>query len=322
MSAFTRLFERHTEFIDDLRVRKLLLQNVFPADAELFEVVEREEIERDRRTLETLIKDLARMENHMRENGIAVAHAAIDTLIYLVFLKLYEEKRERDGFTNRLRSPEAFGIYRQDSVDAQTRHRKRAIHKLFEDIKQEGEFLTSQMFTEGDNLVDSVNDDFILDYVIPVLGKYNFLGTQIDALGAVYEVLALRAEKDVKVGQFFTPENVVRFMVKLAQLDHKDMVFDPACGTGRFLIYAMNDMLEKVGRSDVRHKSKERDQVRLHRLFGADIDPRIAKIAKMNMWIHGDGKSNIFGGSGYNGLTLHKHSFNGHDSFDTTFEWC
>ncbi len=320
VSAFIKLFDRHTEFIDDLRIRKLLLQNVFPTDAGLFEIVEREEIERDRRTLETLIKDLARMENHMRENGIAVAHAAIDTLIYLVFLKLYEEKRERDRFTNRLRSPEAFATYRQDSVDAQTRHRKRAIHKLFEDIKREGEFLTSQMFTEGDNLVDSVNDDFILDYVIPVLGKYNFLGTQIDALGAVYEVLALRAEKDVKVGQFFTPENVVRFMVKLAELDYKDMVLDPACGTGRFLIYAMNDMLDKVGRSDVRHKSKEKDQVRLHRLFGADIDPRIAKIAKMNMWIHGDGKSNIFGGSGYNGLTLHKHSFNGHDSFDNAFD--
>src|SRR6185503_20004150 len=141
-----------------------------------------------------------------------------------------------------LRSPEAFERYLQDSVDAPTRRAKRAIHRLFTDIKQEGEFVTSRMFTQGDSLVDSVNDDFIKDYVLPIFAKYVFLGTRIDALGAVYEVLALRAEKDVKVGQFFTPENVVQFMVKLAELDFKDLVLDPACGTGRFLIYSMNDM--------------------------------------------------------------------------------
>ena len=320
VNSFLRLFDHHTEFIDDLRIRKLLYQNVFPNDLALADAIEREETERDQRTLEALIKDLARMENYMRENGIAVGHAAIDTLIYLVFLKLYEEKRERAGGTNRLRSPEAFETYQQDSVDAPTRAAKRAIHRLFTDIKQEGEFVTSRMFTPGDNLVDSVNDDFIKDYAIPIFSKYTFLGTRIDALGAVYEVLALRAEKDVKVGQFFTPENVVQFMVKLAELDYQELVLDPACGTGRFLIYAMNDMLQKVDRSSARNKAQERDKVRLHSLFGADIDHRIAKIAKMNMWIHGDGKSNIFGGNEYNGLILHKRRFNGHETFDSAFD--
>lgn len=176
LADFLNLFQYHTEFIDDLRIHKLLAQSVFPADTELAEVIEREETERDQHTLGRLIKDLARMEDYMRESGIAVGHAAIDTLIYLVFLKLYEEKRERDGHTNRLRSPGAFETYRQDSVDAPTRSRKRAIHNLFDDIKREGEFLLSEMFTEGDNLVDSVNDDFVLNYVIPVFSEYNFLG--------------------------------------------------------------------------------------------------------------------------------------------------
>jgi len=320
VSGFLTLFDYYTEFIDDLRVRKLLVQNVFPADAGLAEDVDREETERDQRTLERLIKDLARMEDYMRQNGIAVGHAAIDTLIYLVFLKLYEEKRERNGKTNRLRSPQTFEGYRRDSVAEPTRNDKRAVHQLFDQIKCEGEFLTSGMFTQGDTLPDSVNDDFVVNYVIPMFREYNFLGTRIDALGAVYEVLALRAEKDVKVGQFFTPENVVRFMVRLADPDYKDMVLDPACGTGRFLIHAMIDMLAKVGKSTARNKQHEQQQVRLHRLFGADVDQRIAKIARMNMWIHGDGKSNIFGGPDYNGLTLHKHAFNDHDSFDNAFD--
>lgn len=318
VSDFLKIFEQHTEFIDDLRVRKLIAQLVFPNDSQLAESVKRQETEQDEKTLETLIKDLDKIENFMRQNGIATSQNAIDNLIYLVFMKLYDEKRERNlGQTNRLRSVENFERWRQDSVDAKTRRDNRAIHKLFTDIQQEREFLESQMFTPNDRLVDSLDDTFLTQKFIPVFGKYTFIGTKVDALGAVYEVLAQRAGKDVKVGQFFTPENIVRFMVRLAELEYSDKVLDPACGTGRFLIHAMLDMVEKVEKSNVRTKEKEREQVRKHRCFGTDIDLRIAKIAKMNMWIHGDGKSNI---RDYNGLILQKRGFNGNGSYDNAFD--
>lgn len=320
VADFLRLFSHHAQFVDDLRIKKLLYQEVFPLDVELAEQIEAEEVERDQRTFATLIRDLAKMEDYMRQNGIAVGHAAIDTLIQLVFLKLYEEKREQAGLTNRLRSVEAFNEYRSNSVSEPDRRAKRAIHNLFNDIKVEAQFLDSGMFTRGDSFVDTLTDDFITEHVIPMFEQYRFLGTKIDALGAVYEVLALRAEKDVKVGQFFTPQNIVRFMVELAALDPHDYVLDPACGTGRFLIHAMADMIEKAKKSQERNKRALIEHISKHQLFGADIDNRIAKIAKMNMWIHGDGKANIFGGSDYNGLTLHRHSFNGHDTFDNAFD--
>ena len=53
-------------------------------------------------------------------------------------------------------------------------------------------------------------------------------------VGAAYEVLGKLSGKDVKVGQFFTPENVVRFMVKLAELVSTDKVLDPAFGLPDF----------------------------------------------------------------------------------------
>lgn len=320
VADFLKLFQHYPEFVDDLRILKLLNQHLFPDDSVLAARIEREEMERDQKAYEAFLRDLTRMENFMRENGVATGSTAIDNLIYLVFLKLYGEKREREGQIDHLRSTEAFETYRSSFAKASNRKSKRAIHQLFESIKEEEEFVTSGMFTEGSHLEDSVDDDFITDYVIPIFSKYTFLGTRIDALGALYETLALRASKDIKVGQFFTPENVVHFMVKMAELDYADVILDPACGTGRFLIYAMADMLEKLKKSNVRNKEHERNQICLHRLFGADIDQRIAKIAKMNMWIHGDGKSNIFGGREYNGLTLHKHSFDGHRSFDNAFD--
>lgn len=318
LGDFLRLFGHYSEFIDDLRVRKLLAQMVFPTDDKLSEAVKRQEVELDEKTLEMLIKDLDTIENYMRQNGIATSQNAIDNLIYLVFMKLHDEKRSREkGQTNRLRSVDNFEHWRQDGVDDTIRQDNRAIHKLFTDIQREGEFLESQMFTPNDRLVDSIDDNFIMKKFIPVFGKYTFIGTKVDALGAVYEVLAQRAGKDVKVGQFFTPENVVRFMVRLAELDSKDKVLDPACGTGRFLIHAMQDMVEKIQKSNVRDKEKDKEQVRKHQCFGTDIDLRIAKIAKMNMWIHGDGKSNI---KDFNGLILHKHVFNGNETYDTAFD--
>lgn len=317
---FIEVFGHYNEFVDDLRIKKLLVEKVFPSEHDLSEEVEKEEVERDQKTLEKLIKDLAKIEDYMRENGIATGHSAIDTLIYLVFMKLYEEKREQNGYENRLSSAVAFDKYLQN-LSTRTRNQKKGIHELFKAIRDEGEFINSGMFTRDDKLPETVTDDFIKNHIISVLGEYRFIGTKIDALGAVYEVLALRAEKDVKVGQFFTPENIVKFMVKLAGLDIHDYVLDPACGTGRFLIFGMHDMVEKAKKNtSLRNKQEKIEQIRKHQLFGADIDVRIAKIAKMNMWIHGDGKSNIFGGKDYNGLTLHKHGFNGHDTFDKAFD--
>lgn len=320
IDSFISCFKQHHLFIDDLRIRKLIVHELFPEDEKLSDEVRKQETEHDEKTLEELIKDLTRVENHMRENGIATGSHAIENLIFLVFLKLYEEKRERDkGIPNRLRSLESFEAYRQNQSEEDVR-KNRCIHHLFSSIKNDREFKQSKLFTENDQLREEVNDKFMADYILPIFTEYNFYGTKLDALGAVYEVLALRAEKDVKVGQFFTPENVVKFMVDLAELHYTDRVLDPACGTGRFLIHAMHEMQHKLRRSGEKSQEEKDEHIRQHQCFGADIDQRIAKIAKMNMWIHGDGKSNIFGGKEYNGLLLHKKGFNGEKSFDNNFD--
>jgi type I restriction-modification system DNA methylase subunit len=315
-SEFVQTFDKHAEFVDDQRIKKLLYRELFSTDTQLGKEIEKEEIERDQKMLESLIKDLDKLENYLRESGIATGERAIDTLIYLVFVKLYEEKRVKEGIgKNRLKGDNF--IEYKNNLRRPIREGNQAIHELFNTIKSEAEFEQSGMFSRTDNFSETLTDEFIIRKVIPVFDNYAFLGTRLDALGAVYEVLALRANKDVKVGQFFTPENVVNFMVKLAELDIHDIVLDPACGTGRFLIWAMDDILKKVDESGERDKEELKINIRLHQLFGADIDNRIAKIAKMNMWIHGDGKTNIIR---YNGLLLDNQSFNGHGTYDNSFD--
>ena len=89
-------------------------------------------------------------------------------------------------------------------------------------------------------------------------------------------------------------------MVKLAELESTDIVLDPACGTGRFLIWAMYDMISKVSGKNAEGSLKS---IRDCQLIGTDIDLNVAKLAKMNMYIHDDGKTNIWD---EDGLLLYK----------------
>jgi type I restriction-modification system DNA methylase subunit len=290
------LFARYNEVTDDDQVLKIIHEELFPEDLTLKKEIEEKESLKHAEIEEELFKELDRIENRLRESGIATIGNAIRNLIYLVFIKLYEEKQASQGGKNYF-TPQNFLEFQQAEGQKKT---KRAIHKLFEIIRDDEEFLKSGLFTKSDELAERLADDFVMEEVIKPLEKYQFYVQKIDGLGAAYEVLALRSSKDVKVGQFFTPRQVVQFMVKLAELEPTDTILDPACGTGRFLVWAMDDMLTKVAGKNAEATKKS---IRFNQLFGTDNDLNVAKLAKMNMYIHGDGKANIWD---EDGLLLYK----------------
>jgi type I restriction-modification system DNA methylase subunit len=203
-------------------------------------------------------------------------------------MKLFEEKQEHDqGQENRF-TKEGFLNFQRANHQERT---KKAISLLFKQITQNKDLEEAQMFDATDKLANRLNDDFVLKYFIETFEEYQFYKEKIDGLGAAYEVLGKLSGKDVIVGQFFTPENVVRFMVKLTELDPENVVLDPACGTARYLIKSMEDMVNKV--QDRPDKKTKEDKIKKTQLFGDDHDTQVAKLAKMNMYIHGDGKTNI-----------------------------
>jgi type I restriction-modification system DNA methylase subunit len=295
-NQIVKIFSRHNEFTDDDNILRIIYQELFPADIVLKKQIEDREIVKHAQIEQDLFAELETIENRLRESGIATATNAIRNLIYLVFLKLYEEKQEMGGGKNYF-TVQNFLEFQQAQGQSK---KKQAIHKLFEIIRDEEEFQKSSLFTKTDQLAEKLDDDFALEQIIKPLEKYRFYVTKVDGLGAAYEVLALRSSKDVKVGQFFTPKHVVQFMVKLADLEPSDLILDPACGTGRFLIWAMDDMLSKVSGKNADQTIKS---IKFNQLFGTDNDSNVAKLAKMNMYIHGDGKANIWDDDG---LLLYK----------------
>jgi hypothetical protein len=106
-----------------------------------------------------------------------------------------------------------------------------------------------------------------------------------------------------ELGQYFTPRSIVKLMTRMAALkvskNHVDKVADACCGTGGFLIEALTELRNTVraNRSlSVDAKEKLIDKICNESLYGVDFGkaPPVARIARINMYLHGDGGSRIY----------------------------
>lgn len=113
------------------------------------------------------------------------------------------------------------------------------------------------------------------------------LTAEHDYLGQLYETF-FRYTGGNTIGQYFTPRHVAAVMADLCEIGITDIVLDPACGTGGFLIAAMNRMLNLHGvkRDDV-------VDVVARQLIGFESEPTTAALAVANMILRGDGSTGI-----------------------------
>jgi type I restriction enzyme M protein len=141
-----------------------------------------------------------------------------------------------------------------------------------------------------------------LAYIVGELQRCSFLKTNIDVKGKAYEELVganLRGDR----GEFFTPRNVQRMTVKMLSPKIGERILDPSCGTGGFLVIAMNEVIQQLTQqagvtehSDVWMKQALNDSIRemaQANFFGIDINPDLVKATKMNMVMNNDGAGNI-----------------------------
>jgi type I restriction enzyme M protein len=147
-----------------------------------------------------------------------------------------------------------------------------------------------------------------LAYIVSELQKYSLLNTHIDIKGKAYEELVganLRGDR----GEFFTPRNVMHMAVEMLAPTAEEHVLDPSCGTGGFLVIAMNRVIEDLENSLVKEWERPRPlwtddekrlfEQRIHEIaqakfFGFDLNPDLVKATKMNMVMNNDGSGNIF----------------------------
>jgi len=119
--------------------------------------------------------------------------------------------------------------------------------------------------------------------------KIKLLEASLEVIDAAFEYLLPDVAKSKK-GQYFTPRHVINMAVKILNPKADEYIIDPACGSGGFLIQAMQYVWNNYLKSA--DKSAKIDYARKY-IFGIDFDEKSVKIARALMLIAGDGKSHI-----------------------------
>jgi type I restriction enzyme M protein len=139
--------------------------------------------------------------------------------------------------------------------------------------------------------------------VVTKLQHYDMFGIDEDLNGRLFEAFLNATMRGKELGQYFTPRSIVKLITRLAHLkvtrQHVDKCLDACCGTGGFLIEALTEMRNSVRRNEsLSHDAKEKliDQISNESLYGIDFGkaPPVARIARINMYLHGDGGSRIY----------------------------
>ncbi|MDR2168929.1 MAG: N-6 DNA methylase [Planctomycetaceae bacterium] len=114
----------------------------------------------------------------------------------------------------------------------------------------------------------------------------------IDILGQLYIEFLRYANSDKGLGIVLTPPHITDFMVKLVEVNKDSIVYDNCTGTGGFLVSAMKQMIV-----DAKGDTAKIKQIKQEQIIGVEYQAHIFALACSNMFIHQDGKTNIFNGS-------------------------
>lgn len=265
----------------------------------------------EKKSIEEVNAVFAWCHQYIYKNDAMSQAAGFTEFVKLVFLKLLSDRRIRDDFGDlvwqeRFDVPEKkvrFSVQwiesrEQDAISPMDSIQFGALINTIEEEIQRG--TRKRIFAAGDGIKLSPGT---IKAVVRKLEKVFLFGIDVDLNGRLFETFLSATMRGKDLGQFFTPRSVVKLGTKLAQLvarkDKIDKVLDGCCGTGGFLIDALADMWTTVDGNPTlsdSEKARLRKKVATCALYGVDIgqDPNLARLARMNMYLHGDGGTSIF----------------------------
>ena len=223
--------------------------------------------------------------NEIRNSEGLDPTAAFDELSKIMFCKLYEEKENPSR--NRFRDI----VYR----DTLERLNVNVVHKILKEAKKKPGY--SEIFSSDASV--SLRDRTV-GKLVKLLEQYDLGLTSFDVKGEAFEYF-LGETFTGGLGEYFTPRNVVEFMVDAVDPKIGEKIIDPFCGTGGFLIYAFEKVSDKIRLNEFADDEKTKWKYRLSNesLYGTDWKERTSQACKMNMMVHGDGSSGIFMHNGF-----------------------
>ena len=222
--------------------------------------------------------------NHLAGNatGTTMDQVIAQQIINIIFCKIYDERftRKDDQVTFRV------GV----NEDSETVSKR--IKDLFAKVKSK--------YNEVIEVADEIKlDDNSIKYVVGELQSYCLIDTERDVIADAFEVFIQYALKGGQ-GQFFTPRNIVKLMVEIVKPQPNEIVIDPACGSGGFLVESMRYMWKQLEKQAQEYDwsesalEEEKKSCAIKCIKGIEKDSFLAKVTKAYMAILGDGKGGVF----------------------------
>ncbi|MBN2864123.1 MAG: N-6 DNA methylase [Bacteroidales bacterium] len=282
----------------------------------------------------------------MRRGNCAGAMQYVPELTWILFLRILDEKE-----TNEEQEAEALGIYFNPSLQPPYRwhnwaqppetlaggqKNKRAelqdapqgsifnfvngeLLPYLRDLKNKPDATPRQkVISEIMTGVEKVRIDTERNF-LDVLDKVHELTaeavdpTHVFTLSQVYEGLLLKmGEKGNDGGQFFTPRQVIKAMVRVVGPKPGETVYDPSCGTGGFLAQSYEHIRDGIGDDT---SAEQLETLKTQTFWGREKENLIYPIALANLVLHGIDKPNLWHGNTLTGMELYGGLFEGAPQF-------
>lgn len=207
-------------------------------------------------TREEFTKTLQACHNIIRNNDKLSPEAAFDEISKLLFMKIRYERQNRGTkvFTKEQYEAEEKNYEEniRPGLKGTSLYSQSYMQRLFSTTKVE--FQEDHLFEDSDEIKIRENS---FTQILEKLENYNLSDTQDDVKGIAFEQF-LGTTFRGELGQFFTPRTIVDFMTEILDPQEGEVICDPTCGSGGFLIKAFEYVREKI-ETDVR---EQKDKLR------------------------------------------------------------
>lgn len=215
----------------------------------------------------------------LRDDGLSYQDY-LEQLTFLLFLKMADERERQTGEAQVVPKGYRWG----DLAGPQMEGRRLDEHyrDTLEKLGQAGGML-GLIFRKSQNKIQDPAK--LRQLVVELIGKEEWLSLTADVKGDAYEGLLERNAQDVKggTGQYFTPRPLIDAIVDCIEPRPGELVVDPACGTGGFLLSAHQFIKkQELDRAQKRH-------LKFEALRGVELVDGVARLCAMNLFLHGVG---------------------------------
>ncbi len=221
----------------------------------------------------------------------------IEQLTYLLFLKMADEKdieiptstkkveviEDGKTVTKNITVYHNWTSLKELSGTELTDHYAETLRKL-----REGKGILGKIFTQA---MPRITNPVNLKRLINMIDEEDWSSMDVDVKGEAFEGLLEKSANEGKkgAGQYFTPRELIRSIIRVLKPDPRNKkdftIADPSCGTGGFLILAYDWLMQQTKGGALDREDAKRIKTKTY--FGNELVPRPARLAMMNLFLHG-----------------------------------